>query len=107
MAAADCGDDERLAEFVAQGFPLDVTEPGTGATALHIAAAGGARRAVMTLIESGRVDFLIRDREGRLASEMAGVYGDDPAMARLLRIKERKQADAQGIRLTRRPRPGA
>ena len=104
LEAADEGDDELVTDFISAGFPLDVTEPGTGQTALHIVAACGARRAVMMLIQSRRVDFLIRDDEGRLASEMAGVFGDDPAMARLLRIKERKQAQAQGVALTRRPR---
>jgi hypothetical protein len=33
------------------------------------------------------------------------VFGHDPAVARLLGTKERKQAEAQVITLTRRPRP--
>lgn len=43
---------------------------------------------------SGRCDFLLQDKEGRLASEMAFLYGDDPAAARWLSSHERNHADA-------------
>jgi hypothetical protein len=38
-----------------------------------------------------------------LASELAYLFGEDHAVTRWLRIDERKQAKAQGIKLTRRP----
>jgi hypothetical protein len=47
-------------------------------------------------------DFLIRDRRGRLASELAYLYGEDPAMAHLLGIKERKDAKETGRHAVRR-----
>ena len=44
----------------------------------------------------------MRDRRGRLASELAYLYGEDPAMARLLGSKERKDAIATGRDVRRR-----
>ena len=55
------------------------------------------------LLDCGLCTLLLRDKGGRLASELAYLFGQDPAAARLLGSKERKQAEAQGIKLTRRP----
>ena len=49
------------------------------------------------ILKSGKCDFLIRDGQGRLPSQLAREYGHDDAMARLLLIKEIQQAQAQGI----------
>ena len=100
---ADLGDDIRIAAIIDEGFPVNYQDKRNGETALHYAAATDARDVVRVLVESGRCDYLIRDIWGRLPSELALVHGDDPALARLLRIKERKQAQAQGIKPTRRP----
>lgn len=90
--------------FIEEGFPVNYQDPLTGETALHAAAGANARDALRVLLASGRCNFLLRDKQGRLASELALLYGDDPATARLLGNKERIQAAAQGIKLTRRPR---
>jgi len=103
IRAAEYANEEKLHGFVSAGFPVNWQEPRTGQTALHIVAAGRARAALRTLLKSADLDFLLRDHKGRLASEMASLYGEDLAVARLLGIKERQQADAQGITLTRRP----
>jgi ankyrin repeat protein len=63
-------------------------DPRTGQTALRVAAAAQARQVVRALLATGKYDFLIRDKHGRLASKLAYLYGDDPALARLLTIKE-------------------
>jgi len=81
---------------------VNAVDPRTGATTLHYVAAHGARPALRLLIRSRKCDFLIRDKRGRLASELAGIYGHDPAVARLLLRMENQQARAQGIRLRRR-----
>ena len=47
----------------------------------------------------------MRDHKGRLASDMAFQFGDDPALARLLSIKESKQASMEGTFLSFRPQP--
>lgn len=93
-----------LSGFIEEGFPVNWQDARTGQSALHIAAAAKGRKALLILAESGRCDFLLWDKEGRLASEMAFLYGDNPAAARWLRIHERRQAAERGIDLTRRPR---
>ena len=69
----------------------------------RIIAACQARKALRFLIKTGDCDFLLRDNHGRLPSEMAYLYGEDVAVSRLLGNKERKQAEEQGIVVTRRP----
>lgn len=107
LRAAENGDAARLGELLARGVPVNSRDPDTGATALHYAAAQGARRALRVLLRDGGSDHLIRDKQGRLPSELAGLYGNDPAMARLLLRKEAEQARASGIRLHRRDDHGS
>jgi len=102
LHVAEHGNPEKLKIFIEVGFPVNWQHPMTGQTALHVVAACQARKALRALLNSGQCDFLIRDKQGRLASEIAYLHGNDPAVARLLGNKERKQAEAQGIRLTRR-----
>ncbi len=92
-----------LSGSIEEGFPVNWQDARTGQSALHVGAAAKARRALVILAESGRCDFLLRDKEGRFASEMAFLFGDDPAAARWLRIHERRQAAERGIMLTRKP----
>ena len=82
---------------------VNYQDPRSGQTALHIAAANKARAAIRALLASGRCDHLLRDAQGRFASELAYTVGNDPALCRLLGIKEAAQAKALGIRLTARP----
>jgi hypothetical protein len=91
-----------LSGFIEEGFPVNWQDNRNGQAALHVAAAAKARKALLVLSESSRCDFLLRDKEGRLASELAFLFGDDPAAARLLRIHERRQAAERGIALARR-----
>lgn len=97
------GNPHKLKQVLDKGFPINFQNPETDETALHSLAAGGARAAIRVLLAHADCDFLIRDKQGRLASELAYLYGRDPALARLLGNKERKQAQAQGIKLTHRP----
>ena len=103
LNAAQRGDAMSMQGIITSGASVNFQDRQTGATALHYAAAYGSRASLRVLLASGKCDFLVRDKAGRLASEMAGVYADDPAVARLLRRKERLQADSRGITLTRRP----
>ncbi|MGH6677548.1 MAG: hypothetical protein ACREDL_01070 [Bradyrhizobium sp.] len=95
LDSARHGESAALISFVEEGFAIDYSDPWTGETALHAAAGSQARPAVRLLLPHWP-DFLMRDRRGRLASELAYLYGEDPAMARLLAIKERRQAVATG-----------
>ena len=97
LAAAEDADPERLEALVRQGAPVNYHDPWDGATALHYVAAQGARPAFRVLLKTGKCDFLARDDEGRLVSEMAGAYGRDLVMERLLLMKEIRQARRTGV----------
>ena len=99
LAAAEDADPERLEALAAQGAPVNYHDPRNGLTALHYVAAQGARRAFRALLRIGGLDFLARDDQGRLASEMAGAFGQNLAMERLLFRKEIQQAREKGIPL--------
>ena len=102
LHAARCADAQALKREIAGGASVTARDFNSGATALHYVAAQGARGCLRALLATGKCDHLARDREGRLSSELAGVYGRDPAMARLLMRKELQQARAQGFDLKRR-----
>jgi ankyrin repeat protein len=99
LAAAEDADPERLEALAAQGAPVNYHDPRNGLTALHYVAAQGARRAFRALLRIGGLDFLARDDRGRLASEMAGAFGQNLAMERLLFRKEIQEAREKGIPL--------
>jgi hypothetical protein len=90
--------------YIEEGFPVNYQDRQTGQTALHISAAVRARKVLRVLLDCGLCNFLLRDKGGRLASDLAYLFGRDPAVARLLDSKECKQAEAQGITLTRGPK---
>lgn len=101
--AAEQGDATAIHAFLLAGFDPNEKRAKSQDTVLHIAATRNARDVARVLIESRKCDYLLRDGQGRLASEKAYLFGNNPALARLLGIKERDQAEASGIRLTRKP----
>ena len=101
IEAARDGDGDLVRAFMEEGFPMQFFDQRTRETALHAAAGSRARPAVRVLVQHWP-DFLMRDQHGRLASELAYLYGEDPAMAHMLGIKERKQAKAKGGDAVRR-----
>lgn len=102
LRAAREGNVKRLDRLIDQGVPVNSRDRATGATALHYAAAHGARGVLRALLKSDQCDFLIRDKRNRLPSELAGLYGRDPVMARLLLKREVQQARARNLQLHRR-----
>ena len=105
--AIDSGNPRKLKRVLNKGFPVNFQNPRTGETALHRLAGSAAHDAIRVLMTHKDCNYLIRDKQGRLSSELAFLYGRDPALARLLAKKESKQAQKQGIALTRRPVPSA
>jgi ankyrin repeat protein len=103
LKAAERGNAPVVGAYIEEGFPVNYQDRQTQETALHISAGTRARKVLRVLLDCGLCNFLLRDKGGRLASELAYLFGHDPAVARLLGTKERKQAEAQGIKLTRRP----
>lgn len=103
LRAADRGDARETVRLLEIGAPVNFRDPANGATALHYAAAYGARNVVRALIATGDCNHLIHDTAGRLSSEMAGIYAEDPVLTRYLGIKERRQADREGTSLAPSP----
>ena len=101
IESARDGDGDLVRAFMEEGFPIQFFDQRTRETALHAAAGSRARPAVRVLVQHWP-DFLMRDHYGRLPSELAYLYGEDPAMAHMLGIKERKQAKAKGGDAVRR-----
>jgi ankyrin repeat protein len=104
LTAAERGDAMAVGAFLEEGFPANWQDNRTKETALHVAAASQARGVLRVLLDAGQCDYLLRDKGGRLASDLAYLYGHDPAAARLLGVKERKQAETHGITLTSKSR---
>lgn len=77
-----------------------------GMTALHHAAAIRARACIRVLVGSDQCDYLIKDLKGRYASDLAGEWGNDYAVERLLENKQIKQAHHQNVPAWT-PGPGA
>ncbi len=96
LDAAKNGDARTMKELLDPNLPVNVIDPDDRATALHYIATFGARPALRVIVKSRNLDYLLRDGEGRLPSELAREFGHDDAMARLLLIKETRQARAQG-----------
>jgi hypothetical protein len=104
LKAVERGNAPAVGAYLEVGFPANYQDRQTQETALHISAGTRARKVLRVLLDCGLCNFLLRDKGGRLASELAYLFGHDPAAARLLGFKERKQAEAQGIEVTRRPK---
>lgn len=98
----DTGDYELLDSLFKRGFPINFISPFTGSPTIHALASTCSRKALEVLFAQPGVDYLIRDRVGRLASECAFVLGDDVELAEILSAKEKEQADRNGVRLKRR-----
>jgi hypothetical protein len=110
-AARECNA-RKLQHLINNDAPVNYIHGPSKVTALHYIATYRARPALRVLLKSGKCDFLIHDGQGRLPSQLAREYGRDDAMARLLLIKEMRQAQAQGVdpnslykRLARKPAP--
>tara|TARA_R110002110_G_scaffold415337_1_gene649287 strand:- start:22734 stop:23174 length:441 start_codon:yes stop_codon:yes gene_type:complete len=97
--AARMGELSSMQAWVEQGANVNATEPATGATALHLAAAMKARPIINWLAKCDGIDYLITDNEGRLPSALAFEVADDPAIGRYLAGKQAAQARERGIDL--------
>jgi len=101
LDAVRCGDAAAVRAYIEEGFPIGYRDRRTGENALH-AAAGSQARTILRVLLPRWAGFLVRDRQGRLASELAYLYGEDPAMARLLGTKERKEGESTSTVVRRR-----
>jgi len=75
--------------------PVNYPERSTGATTLHIAAGYNDVATVKIVLDHPEVDCTIRDKQGRLASELAEAV--NPELAQLIIDKEAEQAAVKKI----------
>ncbi|MCP8685946.1 ankyrin repeat domain-containing protein [Marinobacterium sedimentorum] len=103
LDAIRCGNPARIQAAFDKGASVNYQSDETGFSPLHMAAACGARHAVRALVALDETDYLLRDKQGRLASELAYLGGHQPdvAVSRLLGMKEVKQAEKLGVTLSR------
>lgn len=95
LRAAENGDRQFFVEYINQGGDVNFQDPMTGQTALHVAAGTSDKFQIRALVNSGRCNFLIRDRQGKLASEIAFEHSPFPEIARYLNILEKDQHEVQ------------
>jgi hypothetical protein len=97
LSAAKTGDADKLKKLLGKNAPVNLVDPVDRATALHYIAAYDARPALRVVLKCAQLDYLVLDRDGKFPSELAREIGHDDAMARLLLIKEMRQAKAWRI----------
>jgi len=96
MECAKAGQANGISIFLDRGYNANLQDA-EGLTALHHAAARGARACIRVLVASGKCDYLLKDKRGRFPSQLAIAYGRDVAIARLLAKHERQQARERGL----------
>lgn len=78
-------------QLIKSGADVNIQDA-EGRTPLHYAVALGARRCIRLLVNSGRCDYSIQDKQGRYASDIAIEWTRDYAVGRLLSKKQAMQA---------------
>jgi len=91
VRAMQFADATRIRNALIAGADVNATDD-HGMTALHHAAARGARETIRMLVSGGRCNFLLRDKQGRYASDLAIESAQDFAVARLLSRHQMRQA---------------
>ncbi|MFK4445220.1 ankyrin repeat protein [Caballeronia udeis] len=96
LIAARDGSPTSLQHYLEVGADANAQDD-QGMTALHHAVAIGSRECVRILVNSGKCSYLIRDKLGRYASEIALEWGLDAAVAALLAKKQAQEAAKKGV----------
>lgn len=85
LEAVNIGDVDKVRQLLASPeIDINYTEPGTGLTALHIAAGRNAAAVLRILVATGRCDLGIKDAQGRTAAVVAVTVGRNAAVGRYL-----------------------
>ena len=96
IAQVKAGYADFIQDYIDKGADVNFQDE-HGMTALHHAAARGARPSIRALVNSGLCDYLIKDNENRYAYEIAIEWAKDYAVGRLLAKKQKQQALKQGV----------
>jgi ankyrin repeat protein len=76
---------------------VNLQDPRTRMTPLHMAASMGCRPLVRALVNSGRCNYLLQDRKGNYPCESAIESTRDSAVVNLLQKKQVRQAFERGV----------
>lgn len=91
--AIEAGDGERLLRIIAEGGDVNARGSTTKASLLHLAAANSAHKCLAVLARTRQCDYLVRDNNGYLPSEIAIIHsGDIRAGTFLARMEARQRA---------------
>ena len=99
LSASENGDRAFFDAYIKAGHDVNVQDPRTGLTALHISGGLSSKYQVRALVKSGRCNFLIRDAQKRLPSDVAFANSVYPEIHRYLSMLERRQAELNGVDL--------
>ena len=104
LEAVNIGDVDRVQQALGNAaIDVNYVEPGTGLTALHIAAGRNAVAVLRLLVGTGRCDLGARDAQGRTAATVAVTVARNPAVGRYLADLQHGAGIATA---TQRRRPG-
>lgn len=85
LEAVNIGDVDAVSQALLNAaIDINYAEPGTGLTALHIAAGRNAVAVLRLLIGSGRCNLGIKDAHGRTAAAVAVTVARNPVVGRYL-----------------------
>lgn len=85
LDAAKLGDIAAFEKLLKEGgIDINFAEPGTGLTALHIAAARNATAIVRRIAASGKAAYDLKDQKGRTAAVLAVTIARNAALGRYL-----------------------
>lgn len=82
---------------MSENADINYADQETGFTALHYAAAREAKSLLKVLIKQSGLDYLVKDKKGRLPSTLAFEVAENPVIGTFLMKKEMQQAKWRGI----------
>ena len=89
--AIEAGDGERLLRIIAEGGDVNARGSVTKASLLHLAAANSAHKCLAVLARTRQCDYLVRDNNGYLPSEISIIHSNDIRAGTFLARMEARQ----------------
>ena len=97
LDAAFSGNPDTITELITKGVDINFECPSSKARALHLAASNNAIFAIDVLMKDSNLDYLVKDRHGRLPSALAIEVADNHELGERLMQAETKQASERGL----------
>lgn len=84
-----------LRQLISEGGDVNARDLAGDATLLHLAASLSAYQCLAVLVRSRRCNFLVRDKDGYLPSEVSFIFANDPKAGAFLARLEAQQIVAE------------